>query len=68
MAEQLYKYRWGNNRDETGRHRLQFKGRKCTITARGKKNSVCLRFIDNGELLNTSGNALRKEAKNEGSD
>lgn len=60
MSEQLYEYRWGNNKDAVGRYRLQFKGRRCTVTARGALNSCAVRFEDTGEILNTSRNALRK--------
>lgn len=63
MTEQLYEYRWGNNKDARGRYRLQFKGRKCRVLVRGKMNSCCVEFIDTGEQLNTSRNALRKAGK-----
>jgi len=63
MAEQLYEYRWGNDKDPVGRHRLQFKGRRCTVYARGTMNTVGIRFVDNNEPLSTSGNALRKVEK-----
>ena len=55
MSEQLYKYVWGNLPC-----RLQWKGRTCRVLVWGKKNTVMVEFVDNGELLNTSRNALRK--------
>lgn len=61
MKEQLYHYVWGNDKTAVGRWRLKhFKGRKCRIIARGGLNSVGVKFIDTGELLNCSRNALRK--------
>lgn len=44
-----YVYRW----DRHGR-----KGQPCEVTARGKKNSICVRFVD-GYSMVTSGNAIR---------
>jgi len=58
--EQLYEYRWGNHKTAAGKFRLQFKGRTCKILARGKLNSRLVQFVDNGELLNCSGNALMR--------
>ncbi|MHC4617242.1 MAG: hypothetical protein ACYTEQ_05765 [Planctomycetota bacterium] len=46
--------------EQTGRYRLRFKGRKCRVLARGTFNSRLVEFVDNGEQLNCSGNALRK--------
>ena len=60
MTEKLYKYVWGNNKNVLGRWRLRFKGRKCKILARGSMNSRYIVFLDTGETLNCSGNALRK--------
>lgn len=61
MVDQLYKYAWGNDSDVVGRVRKKnFKGRKCRVLVRGKLNSCLVRFIDNGEQLNCSRNALRK--------
>ena len=37
-------YRWGNNEK-----RATMKGRECKIIARGKKNSICIEFLDNGQ-------------------
>lgn len=63
MADKkLYIYRWGNDKDPVGRFRQQFKGRVCKIMVRGKRNSRLVEFIDNGDLLNCSANALRKAA------
>lgn len=60
MSEQLYIYCWGNDKTPLGRFRKQWKGRKCRVLVRGKRNSCCIEFIDNEELLNCSRNALRK--------
>ncbi len=55
MSEQLYEYRWGNNPI-----RAKFKGRTCRVLARGKRNTCMLEFVDTGEQLITSRNALKK--------
>ena len=47
---QRYIYRWNRQ----GR-----KGQTCTVTARGKMNSICVRFED-GYTMVTSGNAIRR--------
>ena len=47
---QRYIYRW-NRQDR--------KGQLCTVTARGKMNSICVKFED-GYTMVTSGNALRR--------
>ncbi len=60
MAEQLYRYSWGNDKNAIGRVRLRWKGRKCRVLHRGKMNSCLLEFIDDGEQLCCSRNALRK--------
>ena len=57
---QLYIYRFGNTKTAVGRFRLQWKGRKCKVIARGKMNSCLVEFIDTGFQLNCSRNALRK--------
>ena len=54
-TEQLYIYCWGNNPV-----RATFKGRRCRVVVRGKMNSCLIEFLDTGEQLNTSRNALRK--------
>jgi len=51
----LYSYVWGNN---TKRQTL--KGRTCRVLARLKKNSVVIKFTDNGQIEVVSRNALRK--------
>lgn len=53
--KQLYRYYWGNTPV-----RKTLKGRLCHIITIGKKNTVLLKFIDNGELVTTSRRALRK--------
>lgn len=60
MSEQLYIYRWGNDKTPLGRFRKQWKGRECRVLVRGERNSCCIKFIDTGELLNISRNALGK--------
>ena len=62
MNRQIYIYFRGSDRDVVSRYRKQFKGRKCRLLATGGKNSVTVRFLDNGEQLCTSLNALRKYA------
>jgi len=37
-------FRWGNNEK-----RATMKGRECKIIARGRMNSICIEFLDNGE-------------------
>ena len=54
-----YIYRWGNTNTAVGKFRMQFKGRKCRIIARGKLNSCAVEF-ENGEILNCSRNAIVK--------
>lgn len=63
MAEGIYIYRFGNTATPLGRSRMQWKGRQCRVLVRGAMNSCLVEFIDNGELLNCSRNALRKGAK-----
>lgn len=61
MKEQLYCYVWGNSKTVIGRFRLKnFKGRVCKLLAHSSMNSRLIEFIDNGERLCCSGNALRK--------
>ena len=55
MAEQFYTYTWGNNEK-----RRAMKGRICKIVTSGKKNTVLIEFIDNGELASVSRRALRR--------
>jgi hypothetical protein len=47
---QRYIYRWNRQ----GR-----KGQICTVLARGKMNSICVKFED-GYTMVTSGNAIRR--------
>ena len=37
-------FRWGNNSK-----RATMKGRECKIITRGKMNSICIEFLDNGQ-------------------
>ena len=60
MSEQLYIYYWGNNKTPEGRLRLKFKGRKCRVLVRDKRNTVKVEFVDNGEQITCSRWALRK--------
>lgn len=55
----VYVYAWGNNS-----RRAELKGRRCVIEASGTKNTVLVRFIDNGERVTTSRRALRAERSN----
>ncbi len=50
-APQAYVYRW----DRQGR-----KGQTCKVTARGKFNSIRVEFEEDGYVMITSGNAIRK--------
>lgn len=52
---QIYLYRWANNPV-----RAKFKGRRCRVIARGTMNSCLLEFIDNGERIVSSRNAIRR--------
>ncbi len=49
-----YRFAWKNNES-----RARLYGRRCRILARGAKNTVLIEF-ENGEMVTTSGNALRK--------
>ncbi|MFB0523948.1 MAG: hypothetical protein ACETVZ_00280 [Phycisphaerae bacterium] len=60
MKKTFYRYYWGNGKDAVGRYRLKFKGRICRVLCRLKLNSCVIEFIDNGEKLCISRNALRK--------
>lgn len=50
----VYVYAWGNNP-----RRAELKGRRCVVEAAGTKNTVLIRFLDNGERVTTSRRALR---------
>jgi hypothetical protein len=51
-----YIYAWGNNS-----RRAELKGRRCVVEARGRMNTVLVRFLDNGERVTTSNRALRPQ-------
>jgi len=55
MAEQMYYFAWGNNSK-----RKMMKGRFCKVLARGKKNSIMIEFVDNGQREIVSRNSIRK--------
>lgn len=55
MNAQVYIYRWGNNAK-----RAELKGHECIVLARGTMNSVLIRFLDSGEQVVTSRNAIRR--------
>jgi hypothetical protein len=55
MDSNEFIFRWGNNAK-----RAELKGRVCKIVARGKMNTVCVKFTDTGEIVYTSRRALRK--------
>ena len=52
---QLYIYNWGNN---TKRATMQ--GRVCRVLARGKKSSIMIEFLDNGQREITDRMSVRK--------
>jgi hypothetical protein len=54
-TETLYFYIWGNNEK-----RSLMKDRICRIIAHGKKNSVWIEFVDNGQQEIVSRNSLRR--------
>ena len=51
----MYKYIWGNNEK-----RKTLKDRFCNVLARGKKNSILIEFIDNGQKEVVSRYSVRK--------
>lgn len=60
MIASDYIYRFGSMTDAVSRYRLRWKGRRCRLLACGKLNSCLLEFLDTGERLCTSRNAIRK--------
>lgn len=52
----IYHYAWKNN---AVREKLY--GRKCIVLCRGKKNSILIQFLDDGEKHVVSRNAVRKD-------
>jgi len=54
VTGRVYIYSWGNNE-----RRAELKGRLCVIEATGAMNTVLVRFLDTGERVTTSLNALR---------
>lgn len=48
-------FAWGNNAK-----RATMKGRRCTIVASGRLNSVLIRFADNGQMEVVSRRSVRK--------
>ena len=55
MAEQLYRYHWGNNPT-----RAKLKGRICRVLKSGGMNTIMLEFLDNGERVSSSRQAIRR--------
>lgn len=49
----LYIFRWG-------KYRPDLKGKRRRVLARGTMNSCLVQFIDSGEKIITSRNAIRK--------
>jgi hypothetical protein len=47
-------YAWGNNP-----RRAELRGRLCVVVARGRMNTVLVRFLDTGEQVTTSRRAVR---------
>jgi DNA-binding winged helix-turn-helix (wHTH) protein len=58
--KKLYRYGWKNNEKRAGLY-----DRECIIEASGKKNSVLIRFIDDGQQEIVSRNALKKVWKDD---
>lgn len=59
-TDKTYIYKWGNKKTLSGRKNLKFKGRKCkVIDFNPQTNSVLIEFLDNGERLNCSRNAIK---------
>lgn len=56
-AARVYVFAWGNNE-----RRAALKGRRCVVEARGRMNTVLVRFLDTGERVTTSRRALREAA------
>jgi hypothetical protein len=56
--KKVYRYTWKNNEK-----RARLYDRECIIEASGKKNSVLIRFIDDGQQEIVSRNALKKVSK-----
>lgn len=52
----MYYYAWRNNEK-----RLTMYGRECEVIARGKMNSIMIRFTDNGQREIVSRNSVRKK-------
>jgi hypothetical protein len=57
VTDEIYTYGWGNNT-----RRAELKGRECVVLARGTMNSILLRFLDTGEQIVTSRNAVRRSS------
>jgi hypothetical protein len=55
MSDFPYYYAWGNNEV-----RKPYKGKKCRVLARGKKNTIQIEF-ECGHKMITSGNSIRKQ-------
>jgi hypothetical protein len=58
--KKLYRYTWKNNEK-----RAMLYGRDCIIEAHGKKNSVLIKFVDNGQQEIVSRHALKKVSKDD---
>lgn len=53
----VYVYAWGNNA-----RRAELKGRRCVVEARGRMDTVLVRFLESGERVTTGRRALRRIA------
>jgi len=60
MADQIYIYCFGNTRTALGRSRLRYKGKKCKVIAWGGMRTCLVEFLETGERITCSRNALRK--------
>ena len=52
-SDQLYVFHWG-------KYRPELKGKTCRVLARGTMNSALVVFIETGERVVISRNAIRK--------
>lgn len=54
MTTPVFIYQWSNNP-----RRAELKGRHCVVEARGRMNTVLLRFLDTGERVTSSRYSIR---------
>lgn len=51
----VYLFAWGNNPK-----RKTMKGRACKVISKGRMNSICIEFTDNGQREIVSRNSIQK--------